>query len=206
LSWHTSGAERKPIKESGGYSDFPVAPTRKQNRKGAGRSRGAGWACALVTSILSETALLTALSAWTARRRGLGLKADGFPEQQHVAFIGGVGHCIRHARSSYNLWGRIDTASAWGPAAGPSVDRPFLRSKEGDQACTAGTGCCSWPPLFAASPGIRMGHDGSDTYVLRGGQKGAERLRLLARVKWPTTKTLLRRFGLRPGMHCLDVG
>jgi ubiquinone/menaquinone biosynthesis C-methylase UbiE len=43
-------------------------------------------------------------------------------------------------------------------------------------------------------------------YVLRGGDAGAERLRLLARVKWPTTRTLLRRAGLRPGMRCLDVG
>jgi ubiquinone/menaquinone biosynthesis C-methylase UbiE len=31
-------------------------------------------------------------------------------------------------------------------------------------------------------------------------------LRLLAAVKWPTTKTLLDRAGLRQGMHCLDVG
>jgi ubiquinone/menaquinone biosynthesis C-methylase UbiE len=46
----------------------------------------------------------------------------------------------------------------------------------------------------------------SDNYVLRGGEQGAERLRLLARVKWPTTRTLLRRVGLRPGMRCLDVG
>jgi SAM-dependent methyltransferase len=51
-----------------------------------------------------------------------------------------------------------------------------------------------------------MGQDGSDTYVLRGGDEGAERLRLLARVKWPTTRALLRRVGLRPGMRCLDVG
>ena len=51
-----------------------------------------------------------------------------------------------------------------------------------------------------------MGLDGSDTYVLRGGDQGAERLRLLARVKWPTTKALLRRVGLRAGMRCLDVG
>lgn len=43
-------------------------------------------------------------------------------------------------------------------------------------------------------------------YVLRGGTKGAERLRLLASVKWPTTKTLLDRVGSRQGMHCLDVG
>jgi ubiquinone/menaquinone biosynthesis C-methylase UbiE len=51
-----------------------------------------------------------------------------------------------------------------------------------------------------------MGQAGADTYVLRGGDDGAERLRLLARVKWPTTKALLRRVGLRPGMRCLDVG
>lgn len=43
-------------------------------------------------------------------------------------------------------------------------------------------------------------------YVLRGGVKGAERLRLLASVKWPSTKVLLDRVGLRQGMHCLDVG
>src|SRR5258708_38315263 len=51
-----------------------------------------------------------------------------------------------------------------------------------------------------------MEPDESDTYVLRGGEQGAERLRLLARVKWPTTKALLRQVGLRPGMRCLDVG
>lgn len=51
-----------------------------------------------------------------------------------------------------------------------------------------------------------MGQDDSDAYVLRGGDQGAERLRLLARVKWPTTRALLRRVGLRPGMRCLDVG
>jgi predicted DsbA family dithiol-disulfide isomerase/2-polyprenyl-3-methyl-5-hydroxy-6-metoxy-1,4-benzoquinol methylase len=43
-------------------------------------------------------------------------------------------------------------------------------------------------------------------YVLRGGDQGAERLRLLAAAKWPTTKTLLDRAGLRRGMYCLDVG
>src|SRR5262249_18537404 len=51
-----------------------------------------------------------------------------------------------------------------------------------------------------------MGPIGSDAYVLRGGEKGAQRLRLLALVKWPTTKSLLQRVGLRKGMHCLDVG
>lgn len=43
-------------------------------------------------------------------------------------------------------------------------------------------------------------------YVLRGGDEGAKRLALLARVKWPTTKALLRRAGLRKGMRVLDVG
>jgi ubiquinone/menaquinone biosynthesis C-methylase UbiE len=43
-------------------------------------------------------------------------------------------------------------------------------------------------------------------YVLRGGEAGAERLRLLGEVTWPTTEALLRRVGLREGMRCLDVG
>ena len=46
----------------------------------------------------------------------------------------------------------------------------------------------------------------SEGYVLRGGRAGAERLRLLNRVKWPTTQPLLREAGLRAGMSCLDVG
>ncbi len=46
----------------------------------------------------------------------------------------------------------------------------------------------------------------SEGYVLRGGRAGAERLRLLNRVKWPTTQPLLRVAGLRAGMRCLDVG
>jgi SAM-dependent methyltransferase len=43
-------------------------------------------------------------------------------------------------------------------------------------------------------------------YVLRGGRAGAERLRLLNRVKWPSTEPLLGAAGLRAGMSCLDVG
>ena len=46
----------------------------------------------------------------------------------------------------------------------------------------------------------------SEGYVLRGGRAGAERLRLLNRVKWPTTESLLKAAGLRAGMSCLDVG
>ena len=43
-------------------------------------------------------------------------------------------------------------------------------------------------------------------YVLRGGQAGAARLRLINRVKWPTTERLLDRAGLRAGMQVLDCG
>jgi SAM-dependent methyltransferase len=51
-----------------------------------------------------------------------------------------------------------------------------------------------------------MAEDRPDDYVLRGGDEGARRLRLLAAVKWPSTRTLLKRLVLRQGMHCLDVG
>ena len=43
-------------------------------------------------------------------------------------------------------------------------------------------------------------------YVLARGDEGARRLRLLARVKWPSTRAMLRRAGLKRGMRCLDVG
>src|SRR5438105_4775911 len=43
-------------------------------------------------------------------------------------------------------------------------------------------------------------------YVLRGGDAGAARLRLLARVKWPSTRSLLKKVGLHAGWQCLDVG
>ena len=43
-------------------------------------------------------------------------------------------------------------------------------------------------------------------YVIRGGVEGRERLRILARVVRPTTRSLLERVGLRADMACLDVG
>lgn len=43
-------------------------------------------------------------------------------------------------------------------------------------------------------------------YILQVGREGADRLRLLARAKWPTTKSLLRQAGLSADMRCLDVG
>jgi SAM-dependent methyltransferase len=44
------------------------------------------------------------------------------------------------------------------------------------------------------------------TYVIRGGLEGRERLRVLARVMWPTTELLLGRIGIGSGARCLDVG
>lgn len=43
-------------------------------------------------------------------------------------------------------------------------------------------------------------------YVLATGDEGARRLRLLARAAWPSTRALLGRLDLRPGLRCLDVG
>lgn len=45
-----------------------------------------------------------------------------------------------------------------------------------------------------------------EPYVLRRGEDGAARLRLLNRLKGPSTMALLRRAGLQPGWRCLDVG
>jgi 2-polyprenyl-3-methyl-5-hydroxy-6-metoxy-1,4-benzoquinol methylase len=42
--------------------------------------------------------------------------------------------------------------------------------------------------------------------VIRGGVQGRERLRVLARVIWPTTSTLLSRVGIAPTARCLDLG
>jgi SAM-dependent methyltransferase len=46
----------------------------------------------------------------------------------------------------------------------------------------------------------------SSTYVIRGGLEGRERLRVLARVMWPTTDQLFARVGIDPSARCLDVG
>ena len=45
-----------------------------------------------------------------------------------------------------------------------------------------------------------------ESYVLRGGQAGAARLRLINRVKWPTTERLLGTAGLQAGMRVMDMG
>ncbi len=44
------------------------------------------------------------------------------------------------------------------------------------------------------------------TYVIRGGLDGRERLRLLARLMWPTTSALLEGVGIPATVRCLDWG
>lgn len=45
-----------------------------------------------------------------------------------------------------------------------------------------------------------------ESYIIRGGMEGRERLRLVARMMRPLTLPLLQRAGLQPGMSCLDAG
>lgn len=43
-------------------------------------------------------------------------------------------------------------------------------------------------------------------YVIRDGERGYDRLALLARTRWADTAALLARAGLSPGMRCIDLG
>jgi ubiquinone/menaquinone biosynthesis C-methylase UbiE len=45
-----------------------------------------------------------------------------------------------------------------------------------------------------------------DRYVIRGGERGYERLQLLARERWPGTAALLGRAGVAAGMRTVDLG
>jgi 2-polyprenyl-3-methyl-5-hydroxy-6-metoxy-1,4-benzoquinol methylase len=44
------------------------------------------------------------------------------------------------------------------------------------------------------------------SYVIRGGEAGKARLRVISHALWPTTLNLLNSAGIKPGMACLDVG
>jgi ubiquinone/menaquinone biosynthesis C-methylase UbiE len=46
----------------------------------------------------------------------------------------------------------------------------------------------------------------SQSYVIRGGRSGRERLRVLSNILQSGTNLFLDRLGIRPGMSCLDVG
>ena len=43
-------------------------------------------------------------------------------------------------------------------------------------------------------------------YVIHGGLAGKERMEVVARAFWPTTRLLLERAGIREGINCLDLG
>lgn len=47
---------------------------------------------------------------------------------------------------------------------------------------------------------------GVRSYIIRGGDLGVDRLRVLGRATWAGTERALRRAGIRAGMHCLDFG
>src|SRR5215213_10369805 len=59
---------------------------------------------------------------------------------------------------------------------------------------------------YGKGRGVERSPEQPEGYVLRGGQAGAARLRLINRVKWPTTERLLHTAGLRAGMRVLDLG
>jgi SAM-dependent methyltransferase len=46
----------------------------------------------------------------------------------------------------------------------------------------------------------------SQSYAIRGGRSGRERLRVLSNILQAGTNAFLDRLGIRPGMSCLDVG
>jgi SAM-dependent methyltransferase len=53
---------------------------------------------------------------------------------------------------------------------------------------------------------VSDGTSEQDHYLIRGGVAGRQRLRVLARVMWPTTRELLERVGVPEDARCLDVG
>ena len=52
----------------------------------------------------------------------------------------------------------------------------------------------------------REGASEMTDYVIRGGEEGRARLRVISQALWPSTLNLLVRAGITPGMACLDVG
>jgi ubiquinone/menaquinone biosynthesis C-methylase UbiE len=45
-----------------------------------------------------------------------------------------------------------------------------------------------------------------ERYVIRGGRAGYDRLQVLTRDRWPTTRALFARAGVGAGMRCVDLG
>jgi SAM-dependent methyltransferase len=70
-----------------------------------------------------------------------------------------------------------------------------------------------WAPPYCYLVARRHGSDfvfmtqpSTTSYVIRGGEEGRARLRIIARALWPTTERLLLTAGIVPGMTCMDVG
>ena len=61
-------------------------------------------------------------------------------------------------------------------------------------------------PATHEQPGFTADNRRVERYVIRGGERGYERLQLLARERWPGTAALLGRAGLAPGMTTVDLG
>jgi SAM-dependent methyltransferase len=55
-------------------------------------------------------------------------------------------------------------------------------------------------------PAAQEGGEFVETYAIRGGTSGRERLRVLGRIMQAGTHNFLDRIGIRPGMSCLDIG
>jgi hypothetical protein len=69
----------------------------------------------------------------------------------------------------------------------------------GEAAHTMSNAYPSGSKKHEVGKGMERSPEQPESYVLRGGQAGAERLRLINRVKWPTTERLLGTAGLRAG-------
>ncbi len=61
-------------------------------------------------------------------------------------------------------------------------------------------------PASRKGPSLSADNRRVERYVIRGGERGYERLQLLARERWPGTAALLARAGVAPGMTAVDLG
>lgn len=94
--------------------------------------------------------------------------------------------------------------------------REFLRRRRCPSACTGWrwptptpAGTSSTPARFDSTRRRctpRLQFPGMERHVIRGDERGDQRLQILARCWRPTTAALFDRVGLAPGMRCLDLG
>src|SRR5262245_60057767 len=53
---------------------------------------------------------------------------------------------------------------------------------------------------------MNQSHLPDNSYVIRGGAQGRERLKILSRIMHDSTTSLFDRAGIAPGMKCLEIG